>query len=765
MNIVLVEDSELIRNHLLEMIATQPRIRVIGVATEEEAAISLILATRPDAVLLDLSLSPGSGVRVLRRIRSSGYAGRVLVLTNNIEPALRNACLSLGVSGFFDKSFEAEQCMQQLFDWLVPLPANEEARLKAVHSVNSLMAVSGTDMAGQEVFDSIARLARDITDAPIAAVALVEKDRLRFLAHPGLPAQETSRSVSFCAHAILTSELMEVPDTLADARFRDNPLVLGAPHIRAYAGVPLVLPSGESLGALCVLDTVPRKLSDAQKQALKTLAHSVVGEIELRRRVSELEVEVERRRVAEAQILQVAMRDPLTSLPNRIALHERLDQQVRMAHRHGGMLAFLFIDLDRFKLINDTLGHDVGDAALVEVAQRLTRTLRDSDTVARLGGDEFAVLLPEVGDADEAVQMAGKLVAALNQPAHLNGHRLHLNASIGVSLYPGHGDDGEQLMRHADLAMYQAKNSGSGRVCLFSPQLNQRSRDLLALENDLRDALQRDELLAYFQPQAVVGCAGVCAAEALVRWRHPHLGILGPDHFIRFAEERGFIHQIGRQMLDMALAQLAAWDIEGLHVPRMAVNVSALELRPGYAELVEAALTRHGVQPHRLELEITESALGADAVGTLSMLARLRKLGVSISVDDFGVGYSSLGQLRRLPIDSLKIDQTFIAEIDSNQQDAAIVSAVVTMARSLGLRTVAEGAEKESHLAMLQTLGCDCVQGYVLARPMPAAQFADWVRNFTGVDVNGLLQAAPSAKLPSPAATGPSPLPCQSSWR
>ena len=743
MNIVIVEDSELIRNHLLAIVATQPRIHVVGVATEEAAAVTLILTTVPDAVLLDLSLSPGSGIGVLKRIRAAGCAARVLVLTNIIEPALRKICLGLGVAGFFDKSLEAEQCIQQLFDWLVPLPANEEERLKAVHAVTSAI---GLDMAEREVFDSIARLARDITEMPMAAVTLVEKDQQRLLAHPGLQARETSRAVAFCSHALLANELMEVPDALADARFRDNPLVQGAPYIRAYAGVPLVLPSGESLGSLCVLDTVPRTLSDAQKHALKTLAHSVMGEIELRRRVSELEVEIERRHIAEAQLLQVATRDPLTSLPNRIALHDRLEQHVRTAHRHGDTLAFLFIDLDRFKLINDTLGHDVGDAALIEVAQRLTRTLRDSDTVARLGGDEFAVLLPKVGDADEAVQMAGKLVTALNHPATLHGHRLHLNASIGVALYPGHGDSGEQLMRHADLAMYQAKQSGSGRVCLFSPQLNQRSRDLLALENDLRDALQRNELIAYYQPQASVGRTGVCGAEALVRWRHPHLGILGPDHFIHFAEERGFIHHIGRQMIDMALAQLAAWDHQGLDIPRMAVNVSAIELREGYTDMVEAALARHGVLPHRLELEITESALAADAVGTLSMLARLRKLGVSISVDDFGVGYSSLGQLRRLPIDSLKIDQTFIAEIDSNPQDAAIVSAVVTMARSLGLRTVAEGAEKPSHLAVLEGLGCDCVQGYVLARPMPGTQFADWVRSFNGTfaehDVTELGMAA-----------------------
>ena len=740
MNIVIVEDSELILTHLLDIVATQPRIHVVGVATEEESAINLIMDTAPDAVLLDLSLAPGSGIRVLQRIRSKGCAARVLVLTNNIEPALRKACVGLGVSGFFDKSLEAEQCMQKLFDWLPPLPSNEPARLSAIAGLSSLQLL---DTAEQEIFDNIARLACEITAAPMAAVALVGQDRQWFLAHPGFEAREISRSVTFCAHTIVTSELMEVPDALDDVRFRDNPQVLGPPHIRSYAGVPLVLPSGESLGALCVIDTVPRRLTPAQKQALKTLAHSVVGEIELRRRVLQLEVEVERRRIAEAQILQVAMRDPLTHLPNRIALHERLGQQVRLAHRHGGMLAFLFIDLDRFKLINDTLGHDVGDAALIEVAERMSRTLRVSDTVARLGGDEFAVLLPDVGDADEVVQMARKLIVALNEPAILNGHRLHLSASIGVALYPGHGDTGEQLMRHADLAMYQAKQSGSGRVCLFSPQLNQRSRDLLALENDLRDALQRNELMAYYQPQATVGRVGVCGAEALVRWRHPHLGVLGPDHFIRFAEERGFIHQIGSQMVDMALAQLAAWDREGLDIQRVAVNVSAIELRDGYTGMVEEALARHSVSPHRLELEITESALAADAVGTLSMLARLRKLGVSISVDDFGVGYSSLGQLRRLPIDSLKIDQTFIAEIDSNQQDAAIVSAVVTMARSLGLRTVAEGAEKESHLAVLEGLGCDCVQGYALARPMPAAHFADWVRNFTGVAPSALAVAVP----------------------
>lgn len=733
MNIVIIEDSDLIRTQLVRIINTQPRVHVVGVAGEEDAAVEMILELHPDTVLLDLSLSPGSGLRVLKRIRQAQCASRVLVLTNNTDEAIKQQCYALGISGFFDKNTEAEVCLQQLFDWLPALPTNEVARLRALRETGLL------DVPEQEAFDAIAKLARDIADTPMALVSLIDQDRQWFLSHQGLPVRETSRSVAFCAHTIQGSEVLEVCDALADHRFMDNPLVRGNPNIRYYAGVPLILASGEALGTLCVLDTVSRTLSAKQLDSLKTLARSVVGEIELRRKMLSLEQEVDRRRTAEIQISHMAMRDVLTRLPNRAALMDRLDLHVRHCARSSTQMAFLFADLDRFKLINDTLGHEVGDAALVEVSNRLTHALRESDTVARLGGDEFAVLLPAIDGLDAALAVAAKINVVLSEPTVLKGCRLHFSASIGVAMYPEHGGTVEQIMRHADLAMYQAKQTGGGNACAFSPAMEARATDLLALESDLQDALLRDEIVAYYQPQVMLGHGGLCGAEALARWRHPQLGVLGPDKFIEFAETRGFIHQIGQRMLEQALAQLVAWDAADIHVPHIAVNVSAVELREGYADFVDAALQRHGVAPSRLELEITESTLASDNSTAIRVLEILRRKGVSIAVDDFGVGYSSLGQLRRMPIDTLKIDKCFVDEVTTNAQDAAIVSAVVTMARSLGLRTMAEGAEDSAHVEALKLLGCDCVQGYVWSKPMPPQEFGQWAQNFARTGYPGAL--------------------------
>ncbi len=724
MKLILVEDSELIRGQLLHLLAREARIQVVGYATEEEAAVALILATAPDAVLLDLSLAPGSGLKVLERIRAGGSGARVLVLTNNTTPKLHEACMELGAAGVFDKSADADKCLAQLFSWLPPLPENESRRLEALSSVRLL------DSPEQEVFDNLARLTADVTETPIALICLVDKDRQWFLSHIGLAARETSRSIAFCAHSILQNELMEVPDATLDQRFCDNPLVVGKPYIRFYAGVPLVLPSGEALGTLCVIDDHPRQLTARQRQAIKTLASSVLSEIELRRRVIYLEQEVERRRQAEAHILHLATRDPLTALPNRSMLRDRLAQHLRLALRGRGNLGVLFIDLDRFKPINDTLGHDVGDDVLVMVAERLNDCLRSSDTVGRLGGDEFAVVLPDIAGSADALLVTGKIIEALNNPIYLKGQHIHIGASIGVAMYPEHGSLGDQLLRHADLAMYQAKHSGGGRACLFSRQLSEHAEQMQGLENDLRDALVRRELLLHFQPQITLDQLSLCGVEALVRWNHPHLGLLPPDHFIPLAEERGFIDEIGRQVLDMALTQLKAWDDMGVPVPRIAVNFAPSEIRDDFAERVEAALFRHSIAPHRLELEITESMLFSDGVEPVSLLRRLRTHGVSISIDDFGVGYSSLGQIRRMPIDSLKIDRSFIKEVETSPHDLAIVKAVLTMAESLGLRVVAEGVEGEGQMALLQQVACPCVQGDFLTCALPPEEVVHWLKAF-----------------------------------
>lgn len=724
MNIVIVEDSELIRSQLLRALASEARIKVVAVASEEETAVQLILEKQPDTVLLDLSLSPGSGLSVLKRIRAANCGARVLVLTNNVDPVLRTTCMSLGAVGFFDKSNEMDQCLSLLGGWMPQFPPHEVGRIKQIRDVGLLTA------GAQEAFDNIAVLAREIASMPMAAISLIDEDRQWFLACHGLPESYGMPPIDFCAETIISPELLEIEDAHIDARFKGSPLVVGPQQVRFYAGIPLVSPCGKSLGTLCILDVVPRRLSEPQRRALKTLGQSVVSEIETRRSMLELKQEIGRRRVAEAQILHMAMRDPLTGLLNRAALTERLDQQLIQARRAGEQLALLFVDLDEFKPINDNLGHDCGDAALIEVAHRLSHGLRASDTVARIGGDEFVVLLPDVGDAQSALRIGQKLVTALQAPTLIRGFDVHLAASVGIAMFPAHGDSSHELTHHADLAMYDAKQAGGGRISVFSHLLKARKQAVTDIEDDLRLALERSELIVYFQPQVMLAKNVLCGVEALVRWEHPRLGMLPPDQFIALAERCGLIHRLGSQVLDMALAQLMVMDAQGIRVPRMAVNVSALELRQGFSDRVAAALLLHQIEPGRLELEITESALVNDGEGALEVLANLRLLGVSISVDDFGVGYSSLSQLRRLPIDSLKIDRSFVVEICSNAQDRAIVTAVVTMAKSLNLRTVAEGAENKEQMAVLNALACDCVQGYVLARPMPGDAFMRWAKAF-----------------------------------
>jgi diguanylate cyclase (GGDEF)-like protein len=495
--------------------------------------------------------------------------------------------------------------------------------------------------------------------------------------------------------------------------------------------VPLIVPSGHVLGTLCVLDTVARKLTDKQSTALKTLAHSVVAEIELRRKMTDLEYEVERRRAAEERVMDLATRDMLTKLPNRMALHDRLGQQLRQSARDGSKFAFLFIDLDRFKLINDSLGHEAGDQALVEIALRITSTLRQSDTVARLGGDEFAAILCNIRDASDALALAHKVNLALKQSAVLCGTTLHYDASIGVALYTDHANNVHDLIRKADLAMYQAKREGGGCSILFTETLEVNSSQLLSLESELELGLQRNEIIAHYQPQvALDGLPTITGVEALARWKHPRLGLLGPAEFIPFAESRKLIHLIGLRMIDVALAQLAQWDAQDIHIPVVAVNISQSEIKPSLIEAVKGALARHQIAAQRFEIEITESVLSTDGKAAISVLQQLRQMGVRVSVDDFGSGFSSLGQLRTLPIDALKIDRSFITEIVSNATDCAIIKAIVSMARSMGLHVVAEGAESPSQLPHLRSMGCDSVQGYVHTPPLSPPDFGLWRQGF-----------------------------------
>lgn len=433
-------------------------------------------------------------------------------------------------------------------------------------------------------------------------------------------------------------------------------------------------------------------------------------------------------KAAQERIDFLAHHDALTGLPNRSLVRERLIHALAAARRESKSVALLFIDLDRFKTVNDTLGHPAGDELLSEAGRRMSGVLRESDTLARIGGDEFVLLLEAPADADDATRVARKLLKVMGSPVQIAGQALVVTASIGISLYPNDGEDADTLIRHADRAMYEAKQQGRNSFQFFAPAMTAGAFERLVMENALRSAVERDELLLHYQPQLDLASGALCGVEALVRWQHPELGLVPPSRFIVLAEEIGVIADIGNWVLDAVCSQLAAWDEAGLSVPRASVNLSVKEIEE---ERLVARLSRtlkqHGLAASRLELEVTESMLMRDAERSCAVLTALKTLGVAIAVDDFGTGYSSLAYLKRLPLDRLKIDQSFVRDIGCDRNDEAIVRAVVALARSLGLETVAEGVEEQHQAVFLELEGCHVAQGYLYASPLPTCELCDWI--------------------------------------
>ncbi len=433
---------------------------------------------------------------------------------------------------------------------------------------------------------------------------------------------------------------------------------------------------------------------------------------------------------AQEDVLHLAHHDTLTNLPNRASLQEHLSHNITTARREGRQLAVMFIDLDRFKDVNDTLGHVVGDGLLVAVAERLKAVVRDSDVVARLGGDEFVIVLSGLtGSAGEhAALVASKIVREFERPFQVQGNELHSAPSIGIGIYPDDGSDGETLMKNADAAMYHAKSAGRNNFQFFTAALNEAASERLAIEGGLRHALERGEFVLHYQPQVVMADGQVRCVEALVRWQHPERGLLPPMSFIPVAEDTGLIVPIGDWILGHALQQLARWRQQGLTDLRMAVNLSGHQLRVnGFLEHVAAHLRRASLPASALELEITESVAMQQPERTVALLQALRQLGVALAIDDFGTGYSSLSHLKQMPLNCLKLDRSFVRDIEHDANDAAISAATLSMAHSLGLTVVAEGVENPMQLEFLRRLGCDSVQGHHFSAPLPANECAAFV--------------------------------------
>ena len=434
--------------------------------------------------------------------------------------------------------------------------------------------------------------------------------------------------------------------------------------------------------------------------------------------------DITERKQAEEQLRHQATHDELTGLANRTLLQDRLEQSIHYTNRSQRLLAVLLLDLDRFKIINDSLGHGFGDELLRLAAKRLEQAVREADTVARMGGDEFVVLLAEVAEVDDVGLVAKKILENLTRPYSLGGREITVTASLGVSLYPRDGADAATLLRNADVAMYRAKEEGD-TFRFYAQAMNKRIHETLEMEADLRRALERDELVLYYQPKVDLASGRIVGAEALLRWQHPQRGMIAPGLFIPLAEETGLILPIGEWVLAAACAQVRAWQAAGLPAVPVAVNLSARQFRKeGLALMVHHVLGDSGIAPRLLELELTESMIMREPLAAAATMQQLKALGVSLALDDFGTGYSSLNYLRRFPVDCLKIDRSFISDVASDPSASAVATSIVAIGHSLGLQVVAEGVETAEQLAFLRQCGCDSFQGYHFSRPVPAAEFA-----------------------------------------
>ena len=436
------------------------------------------------------------------------------------------------------------------------------------------------------------------------------------------------------------------------------------------------------------------------------------------------------RAIAE-QIAHSAEHDPLTDLPNRLLLNDRLDQAIAMATRRNGRVAVLFLDLDGFKHINDSLGHLTGDKLLQSVAKRLLDCVRAPDTVSRQGGDEFIVLLQELNKSNDAIIAANRILEAVALPHSIDQRELHVTTSIGISIYPSDGLDAETLIKNADTAMYQAKEGGRHGYKFFGSEMNVRAVERQSIEEDLRSALDRNEFTLHYQPKINLKTGEISGIEALIRWNHPRRGLIPPLQFIPIAEDCGLIVPIGAWVLREACTQARAWAVAGLPPMTMAVNVSAIQFRSkDFLERMFAIIGETGMDARSLEIEITESVLVKHAEVATVILRAIRDIGVRVSVDDFGTGYSSFSYLRKFPLDSIKIDQSFVRQITPKTEDAGIVSAIISMGHGLNLRVIAEGVETDEDLAFLKAHHCDEAQGFLFTRPLPAEKLMSWQESY-----------------------------------
>ena len=577
----------------------------------------------------------------------------------------------------------------------VDASTDEQRRLAALHRYGIL------DTPPEPQFDRLVELAARFFDLPMAMVSFVGEERQWFKASLGIPMSEIPRSESFCAVAITQDGVMSIPDMAQHERFRTYSAVTGEPHIRSYAGAPLITPDGQKLGTFCVLGTEPREFTQKEQDLLASFADMAMAELRVRQALQDLN--------------EMAMNDTLTGLPNRAQFRQQLTEACRRADENGEKVVVGLLDLDRFKLINDTFGHAAGDALLKAVARRLKEATATSDVVARVNGDEFVLLFTDVRSMADVVLVTRRLQDSFNVSFMVGGQEVFVHWSLGLSVYPDDTTELDALLSSADAAMYRVKRSGGG-LAAFQRQEDEWSSVQVERLTALHRALDREELQVYFQPVVHAKSHAVIAHEALLRWRRPS-GMVSPLDFIPLAETSGLIVPIGRWVLRQAVDAVGARRLE-----RVSVNVSALEIRqPDFVEHLRRVFGESGIEPRRLWLELTESSMLEPRFAPV--LLEIRALGVRTALDDFGNGYSSLTAMTSLPVQAVKIDRSFTKDVGQDTLEAEraleVVRGIVTVANAYGLPTIAEGIETSRQAVLLTKAGCAYLQGYFFGRPEP----------------------------------------------
>ncbi|WP_213807752.1 EAL domain-containing protein [Granulicella sp. dw_53] len=659
-----------------------------------------------DLILLDLGLPDAQGLDAVRRAHIAAPRVPLVVLTGLDDESMASQALKEGAQDYLIKGQIETRGLLRALRYSVERKNMEEAlfveRELAQITLNCIGdAVACTDSLGNVTFLNLA--AEKMTGWPLREAS-------------GRPVEDIFSIFDATNRRVLPSPLEATVGKNRTGHLPPNCILVR----RDGSEIPIE----DSIAAIHDRDGVP------------------CGAVTIFRDVS----------IARAMAVEkahAAEHDFLTGLPNRMLLNDRISQAIELGKRHGKRVALLFLDLDGFKHTNDSLGHPVGDMLLKSVSKRILRCVRVSDTVSRQGGDEFVVLLSEVEKAEDAAITAGRILEAVAEAHSIGGDDLHVTTSIGLSVYPDDGEDAETLIKNADTAMYQAKDNGRQTYRFFKPDMNVRAVERQSIEESLRRALQGQEFALHYQPKVNLRTGEITGAEALIRWTHPIRGPLSPDRFIPIAEDCGLILPIGRWVLREACRQTKAWADAGLPVITIAVNISAIEFRDeNFLDGVFNILKETGLDPKLLELELTESVLMKGADSTEMALKTLRKRGIQLAVDDFGTGYSSLSYLRKFSIDALKIDQSFMTQITATPEETTIVTAMISMGRSLKLRIVAEGVETQEQAAFLQAHQCDEAQGYYFSRPLPPERFATLLeaRSFQLVEVPAL-PADPALKV------------------